>query len=480
MFAWDTFRKAMASPGPIGSETPASGVFTTLSVNNDISVGGTVDGRDIASDGSKLDELYSTIGLSALTSAEVDQLENIGSTTISSTQWGYLGELDQSLKQAASPTFKNINLSDLSTGYLPYHTASGLADSPIKISGNDISVDADADIDPDVFPDLPSDEGLVGYWSFDDGTGTKAIDGSGNGNDGTVIDAQWGEGYVYTPPDVCALRFNGVSDYIDFGDIELGDFKDSTLSLFIKNISKKEIIINSIKLTGPDDKHFRIMNINEFNKIASGQSKSLSLRFIPEQLTLDNSKLVINYQGAGQECVVSLIGQGIKPRIDTATISIASFSGLQNNIYEVPIKISNLSELGFRPTITGFQLDLKYNATMLDYLGDYIESNVNGFYKTITIQLPATFDSDSVLAKLRFKVALGNDTITPLILSNVSLLGKGKTMLSLESGEFKLQGYCKKGGVRLFESNGKIVLSQNRPNPFEISTTIEFEVFEFQ
>ncbi len=267
-------------------------------------------------------------------------------------------------------------------------------------------------------------------------------------------------------------------DYIDFGDIELGDFKDSTLSLFIKNISKKDIVINSIKLTGPDDKHFKILNVNEFKKINAGESKDISLRFIPEQLTLDNSKLVISYQGAGQESVVSLIGQGIKPRIDTATISIASFSGLQNNIYEVPIKISNLSELGFRPTITGFQLNLKYNATMLEYLGDYIQSDVNGYFKTVSIQLPVSFDTDSVLTKLKFKVALGNDTLSPLTLSDISLLGKGKTMLSLKSGEFKLEGYCEKGGLRLFESDGKIVLSQNRPNPFEISTTIDFEVFE--
>ncbi len=51
----------------------------------------TVDGRDVSADGVWLDTLYTTIGLSALTSAEVDQLENIGTTTIAAGQWGYLG-----------------------------------------------------------------------------------------------------------------------------------------------------------------------------------------------------------------------------------------------------------------------------------------------------------------------------------------------------------------------------------------------------
>jgi len=49
--------------------------------------------------------------LDNLTDAEVQQLETIGVTTISAAQWGYLGELDQTLKQAASPTFVNLTLS---------------------------------------------------------------------------------------------------------------------------------------------------------------------------------------------------------------------------------------------------------------------------------------------------------------------------------------------------------------------------------
>jgi len=74
-----------------------------------ITVTGTVDGRDIAADGSNLDTLYTTIGLSALTAEEVNQLENIGTTTVSDTQWGYLGALDQGLTQASGPTFATLN-----------------------------------------------------------------------------------------------------------------------------------------------------------------------------------------------------------------------------------------------------------------------------------------------------------------------------------------------------------------------------------
>jgi hypothetical protein len=52
--------------------------------------------------------LADTNGLSALTSAEVDQLENIGTSTISSAQWGYLGVMDQGVATSSSPSFAGV------------------------------------------------------------------------------------------------------------------------------------------------------------------------------------------------------------------------------------------------------------------------------------------------------------------------------------------------------------------------------------
>jgi len=52
---------------------------------------------------------------------------------------------------------------------------------------------------------------LVGWWKFDDGAGTTAVDSSGNGNDATVYgDPQWIDGWLGG-----ALQFDGVDDYVD-------------------------------------------------------------------------------------------------------------------------------------------------------------------------------------------------------------------------------------------------------------------------
>ena len=62
-----------------------------------------------------LSDLGLDSNLADLTTSEVQQLENIGATTISSDQWGYLGSLDQSLATTDDPTFGGITLSKAST-----------------------------------------------------------------------------------------------------------------------------------------------------------------------------------------------------------------------------------------------------------------------------------------------------------------------------------------------------------------------------
>jgi hypothetical protein len=75
--------------------------------------GGTVDTRVVSADGATLDNLNATLGLGSLTTAEVNQLRNIDTSTISAAQWGYLGATDQGLAITDTPTFAGINTTGL-------------------------------------------------------------------------------------------------------------------------------------------------------------------------------------------------------------------------------------------------------------------------------------------------------------------------------------------------------------------------------
>ena len=59
-----------------------------------------------------------------------------------------------------------------------------------------------------------TDPSLVGYWPFEEKTGKKADDASGNRNDGKLIDGpKWVEGKFGS-----ALEFGGGSSYVEVAD----------------------------------------------------------------------------------------------------------------------------------------------------------------------------------------------------------------------------------------------------------------------
>lgn len=59
----------------------------------------------------------------------------------------------------------------------------------------------------------PLDEGLVGYWKFDEGVGSTTKDESQHGHHGTISGAKWVEGKVGK-----ALEFDGSSARVDIGN----------------------------------------------------------------------------------------------------------------------------------------------------------------------------------------------------------------------------------------------------------------------
>lgn len=269
-----------------------------------------------------------------------------------------------------------------------------------------------------------------------------------------------------------------VHGFIDFGRVELGDLKDTTLIVAVRNQSRNAININEFEMFGPDDEHFALIEGGEPITLQSGQEHPMKLRFISAKLGRRNGLIKIKHDGEGSPSKIYLFGEGVPPIIDTATIAVASASGAPGDIIDVPITIKNLGERGLSRTISGFTADLTFDATLLEPLTPHAKSQIDGYRRKISLDIPAIFGADSVLATLQFKVGLGADTTCLLELSNLSPVGKSRIKLYDEAGLFRLTGYCEEGGARLFDSRGRVELAQNVPNPFETSTEFEFEIIE--
>ena len=97
----------------------------------------------------------------------------------------------------------------------------------------------------------PPSGGIVGYWSFDEGTGDIVHDTSGNGNDGTIYgDATWTTGVSGG-----ALSFDGIDDYVEIPDVSDFIFKDEsvTFSAWVQIMDNPDLYRTFIFLGDSDD-----------------------------------------------------------------------------------------------------------------------------------------------------------------------------------------------------------------------------------
>jgi hypothetical protein len=82
---------------------------------------------------------------------------------------------------------------------------------------------------------LVSTQGLVCYWTFDEGSGTTAGDSSGNGNNGTLVNSPtWTAGEISG-----ALSFNGVNNTVTTPAIDLRGTRAASVSLWVNRTYSK-------------------------------------------------------------------------------------------------------------------------------------------------------------------------------------------------------------------------------------------------
>ena len=104
------------------------------------------------------------------------------------------------------------------------------------------------------------EDGLVGFWAFDEGSGKTAADVTGNGHDGKFEGAPtWVEGKFGT-----ALEFDGVDDYVAVTDHDALDIQENItlMAWFSPNDA-----LNSRRLMVKNDSIFVIFDFGDTNSI---------------------------------------------------------------------------------------------------------------------------------------------------------------------------------------------------------------------
>lgn len=173
-----------------------------------------------------------------------------------------------------------------------------------------------------VYGDPPAG-GMLGHWNLDDGSGTVALDTSGNGNHGVVEGPEWTDGLQGG-----ALHFDGVNDYVDLGflDPPLGHRSGFAISAWFRAESfsnfRDNIIVAKTRGRLPGDYFWMLSTFKSDGRI--------QLRF---RLRTDGGATTLT--AAGEEIVT-----------ETWVHAVATYDGSTMRLYQDNLEVGRLFKLG--------------------------------------------------------------------------------------------------------------------------------------
>ncbi|MCX6147379.1 MAG: choice-of-anchor D domain-containing protein [Candidatus Kapabacteria bacterium] len=333
---------------------------------------------------------------------------------------------------------------------------------------------------------------------------------SGDDKDAFILDGRTKFQVIKGGNDFTRIKFipqNAIQtrDYKAFLNIKTNDLKanksDSILQipLIIKKyevgFSTSTTVVNFrfIGTLNPGTKYFeikntgtlalkwnKIPNLNLFNIVVTppitpvGSSSTVSIDYIG---TIPTS-IVTNFLKLEDTCnhEVNILLKVIPADVAHASIKIGSASVKIGEEFSLPIYLQNSSNLA-QTNLKSLKIELQMNSTLL-YCRDVnlinkLESNLR------TLEIPIVLQNldDGLIYNLPLKSLWGNDSVSQVSISNISVLGNDVSSIEFDtlSGKVTVTDLCKNGGTRLFFRDKPISL-----NIFQINQdlNIEFNLIE--
>jgi len=163
-----------------------------------------------------------------------------------------------------------------------------------------------------------SKAGLIGWWRFDEGSGSTASDASGNGHDGTLLgDPQWVAGRIGG-----ALEFNGTDSMIDIPySSEMTPTGGTTMVAWVFPAdTSRSCIVGQFEGYG-----VALMTGLQLKSVVWGGDWVLSDVTIPEQ---EWSHVAMTWDVAGSERMIFLNGETVGQRDDAAVPNVQNNMGI--------------------------------------------------------------------------------------------------------------------------------------------------------
>ncbi len=186
------------------------------------------------------------------------------------------------------------------------------------------------------------------------------------------------------------------------------------------------------------------------------------------------SVAVTDSNGCSGTATIHIVRDLATPVVDIATDTITANPC---DTVTFPVKIiysRNLPPSG----ATNWTTTISFNRTLLVPVDNSIPSVTNGRIRTLTLTgVRPDLLEIGVLRAVPFIVCLGDTTETVVSVETFDFSNGKKAIISKYNGLLKIN-VCTAGGNRLFSDDGRLLLSQNHPNPAYSITTIDLDLLE--
>jgi WD40 repeat protein len=264
------------------------------------------------------------------------------------------------------------------------------------------------------------------------------------------------------------------ANFIDFGEVEIGNEKVITDTLVLKNVSTSPITIDNTILMSPDIEQFEIISGGGSFTLNSGEERLVSARFKPKYGGRTSGRIGFEYNGTGSPAIAQLFGTGIG-----GFVYVPNDSGFAGDRKSIRLMLGNVKPEGIASLAPKFKATLRLQSNLIVPIDGSTTTIVND---SMYITVSGTIGSTSELLQIPIVVGLGTIEYTYIDIIDFRLEDNNGNPVEYNfetsSGLFTLLGVCREGGSRLVFDNAVPFLLMVTPNPSEGNVKVEVNVIE--